>query len=380
MKQNSPDVSFDCETTVKYHFCMLTIDDDEWSFPSIYDQDDELEIPQRRHRSRALSPVVLDEAAVLAQIAGASVMAEADAAVARLDEKIAMSGLADAFVERIATAEAEALARMLGWRGREGDSEIAFRYDAALDDEVDAWVRWARRVLAAPMVDVAATADPDEFAKRMRGSGWRRMTALDVADRCDIDAPSTRDTPAEPDQAECVWLQTWLGAARAFADFGPTARGAMSFQAWSGGGAGGTDGALTGVVAAMRMGGGAGLTALRFIPLGLAARRRRPFGRLHAAERLARWSACVSESCRAHGAEVDRLLSWRSAAHAAEPTKLGREIVDLLLRRRQVMSEDVAKTLGVTSQGANQRLRAMRDAALVKQVSEGRRFRRWAAP
>lgn len=350
-------------------------DEDDWSPRSIFDEGDEDETSAAPAERRRLSPIRGEDARVHAQIAGASIMAAADAALARLDEKLWSTGFAEGLGERIATAEAEALARLMGWRGRDGDSALRFRYDAALADEDDAWTRWAGRTLAAPMVDVAATSDAAELAARLRPSGWRRMDALEAAETLDDGAPAT-----VTDRTETLWLARWLEAARAFGDAGPTARGAMSFQTWATGGAGDLTARLTGAVAAMRFGAGASLRALRFTPLALPVRRVRPFDpALGAAERLARWCRAVTESCTAHGAAVDDLMAWRDGALAAERTKTGRGIVDLLLRKAHVMSEDVASALGVTVQGANHRLRAMREAGLVATVDDQGRYRRWTA-
>jgi DNA-binding transcriptional ArsR family regulator len=348
-------------------------DPDDWSPQSIFDAgDDEEAGASQLAAARPLSHVRDEDAAVHAQIADAAMLAQAEAALARLDEKLAGTGFADGFAERIATTEAEALGRLLGWRGRVGDSALRFRYDAALEDEDDAWTRWAGRMLAAPVLDVAETADAAELAARLRASGWQRMDALEATD--------DGAYPMAPDHAERQWLQTWLEAVRAFAEMGPAARGAMSYHAWVSGGAGDLTTRLTGAVLAMRLGAGASLKQLRFTPVALAANRLQPLqGELGSAERLARWCRAVSESCRAHAAEVDDLLAWRREAFEAERTKTGRGIVDLLLRQRHAMSEDVAAALGVTVQGANHRLRAMREAGLVTTVDEGRRFRRWTA-
>ncbi|SEB09838.1 hypothetical protein, partial [Rubrimonas cliftonensis] len=314
-------------------------DDDDWSLRSIFDGEDD-ETPRSPREAAGARPGRRSaDAAIHAQIAGASIMAEADAALARLDEKLSAGGFSEGLVERIATAEAEALGRLMGWRGRDGDSALRFRYEAALEDEDDAWTRWAGRTLAAPFIDIAATTDADELTERLRGSGWRRMDALEAADAISDGAPVTG-----PDRGERDQLADWLARIRPFGDFGPTARGAMSFQAWELGGAGGLTGRLTGAVASMRLGAGASLRTLRFTPVAAAARRLRPFDAgLDAAERLTRWCCAVTESCRTYAALVEDLMAWRTTAFDVERTRTGRGIVDLLLRKPQAMSEDVAK-------------------------------------
>jgi DNA-binding transcriptional ArsR family regulator len=350
----------------------MTVPADDIGPPrSIYDIDDVAE----EHPDEGRAPLGWMRPATgdpVSQLAVWQPWALAEAALARLDERLVGSGLGDALADRIASTEAEAFARMLGWRGSLGDSALRFRYAAMVEDETDAWTRWAARFLAAPVGEDAAKVEAGDLTLRLRGAGWRRVDAMEIA---------AGAFPNEADDA-CAEepVAAMLVAAREAAALGPVARGALSYLGWCSLAGQGGEVALTGAAAAMRLGAGPALRALRFVPLAVAARRRRLFEQRGDALAFLRcWSETVVEACRAHAGAVDDLLAWRAAALKRETTKTGRAIVELLVRRQEIMSEDVAHALGATQQAVNLRLRAMRDAGLVQQTSEGRRFRRWAA-
>lgn len=344
-------------------------DEDEFRL-SIYDADDGADEEQFGLLSRrGLSGLPHD--GLFMDLTAWAPLAAAEAALARLDERLAGSGAGQALAERIASAEAEAFAWGLGWRGRLGDSALRFRYAAMVEDETDAWTRWAARFLAAPMAEDAG-GNAGELAARLRGAGWQRFDALEIAEGIPT------DDPADTGSLEAV--AAMLDAAREAERLGPVARAALSYLGWASAVGQGAEAAATGAAASMRLGAGSGLRALRFVPVAVAARRRRLFE--HRGEPSAfvrQWSEAVCEACHAHTAAVDDLLAWRAEALRRETTKTGRAIIELLLRRQEIMSEDVAQTLGATQQAVNLRLRAMRDSGLVQQTSEGRRFRRWAA-
>jgi hypothetical protein len=171
----------------------------------------------------------------------------------------------------------------------------------------------------------------------------------------------------------------WQAAVRA-GDLHPLTRGAVAFFGWRALMLSGPEGALEAAVAAARVGAG-GLRALPFVPLAVAGRGLWRVGGTEA-ERLLAWLRAVETAAVHARLMLDRLSAWEDRARAGTAALSGRTPGRLIaaLLATPVLSVGMAARLTGASQATALRTIARFEAqGLVREITGQGRFRVWAA-
>ncbi|MEM6578796.1 MAG: hypothetical protein AAF678_09915, partial [Pseudomonadota bacterium] len=283
-------------------------------------------------------------------------LAEAAAAVARLDERLAGAGASrDGLALRLALGGAGRLLWAEGSRLRWEKLALALHERlgvADADSRVLARARWAVRRMLATAEDLVVPsgvraflglADVSEF-DGLDAGGWEAGGSdahgfeahgseafADLADDLDVKGPDGVD------------LQDWCGAIRA--DLHPLTRAAMGWHLWRAWGLTVPERLLEPAVAAGRLAteGQGASPALLVHPASGSG--------LDAAARLERWLAAATDAAQAALAEIDRVRLWRERAGMATDGLQGRgapALIGLLARLPVVSAKVISAELGVS--------------------------------
>lgn len=176
-------------------------------------------------------------------------------------------------------------------------------------------------------------------------------------------------------------LDTWIDILRGGSDLHPLTRAAIGYQFWKFLElARGTD-MIEPAVMAARLGAG-GLEVLPFVPI--ATRNRRALQNLgiHPEQRLEAWLTRVTAACVAARRELIRLDAWQDRAGEAIAGMSGKtpaRLVKALIAHPVVSARMLAEEGGVSPASALRALALFEDLGLTKEVTGGGRFRYWRA-
>lgn len=273
-------------------------------------------------------------------------LAEACAALARLDEKVALvSGAAD----RIALGEASALSWFDG--RRIAPERLALyaelRVSSADDDARDlALADWARRRLVGPI-------GPEDIEAFFGFEGEN--------------LPRGEDGLA------------WVASIKS-GQLHPLTASAMAFHDWKRIGLSGPESVLEAATLAMRVA-GTGLRTLPFAPMASVGMRAiRSSGTPE--ERLLPWLEAVRNGAREAYLSLDRLQAWLARATQETEAMSGRTPLRLIAALQEVplLSAEMAEVRTGASRAAVQRnLDALARLGLIKEATGQRRYRYWTA-
>ncbi len=273
-------------------------------------------------------------------------LAEACAAIARLDEKVAqVRGAA----ERIALSEASALSWFDG--RRIAPERLALyaelRVSNADDDARDlALADWARRRLVGPI----GPEDVEAFF------GFEEQNLPRGEDGLD-----------------------WIASIQS-GQLHPITAAAMAFHDWKRIGLSGPESVLEAATLAMRVA-GAGLRALPFAPMASVGMRAiRSSGTTE--ERLLPWFEAIRNGAQEAYLTLDRLQVWAEFAAQKTQGMSGRtpQLLIAALQEVPLLSAEMAEVRTGASRAAVQRnLDALSRLGLVKEVTGQRRYRYWSA-
>jgi hypothetical protein len=289
-------------------------------------------------------------------------LAAAAAALARLDERLALSPRHEGLLRRLALEEAAGLSWAEG-AGIAADRLALYdvlRLTTAADAHRDfALAHWAFRRLH-------GGAGPEAGLGPFLG---RRNTAEDG-----LGELGQRPTG----EVFSALADDWGRALRA--DLHPIARAAMAFHLWQALGLSGPEGVVEAAVAAARIG-APGLKALTFLPLAVGGRGLWQRGGNPAA-RLSAFLAAVEAGAK-HGAiELDRIAGWQARAEAATAGLSGRApalLIGALVALPALTAEMAAEVTGLSRAAVLRNLALFEARGVVREITGQERFRVWTA-
>ena len=297
-------------------------------------------------------------------------LAEATAALARLDERLLVHPHRDALIARLAMIEV----CDLSWAdGADIPIERLALYRVARsgggDDDARGLLRadWAIRRLIRDNVDL----DNRDALIAFLG--------LAINQSADDELMDLIDRALGP--LFVHELDTWIDILRGGPDLHPLTRAAIGYQFWKFLElARGTDMIEPAVIAA-RLGAG-GLEALPFVPLATRNRRALQNLGLKPEQRLQAWLIRVTAACEAARRELIRIDAWQGRAREAIVGMSGKtpaRLVEALIANPVVSSRMLAEEGDVSPASAGRALALFEDFGLTKEVTGGGRFRYWRA-
>jgi len=298
------------------------------------------------------------------------VLAEASAALARLDERIAVHSKRDALIARLALSEVcdlswadgadiplerLALYRATGTGGGEAGARSLLRAD------------WAIRRLAYVEADLT---NQDALIA---------FLGLKLNDKADDALMDLIDRALGPFFVH--ELETWLTILHNGKDLHPLTQAAIGYQFWRFLElARGTDLIEPAVIASKLAAGES--KALPFVPLAIRNRRALQNLGIHPEQRLQAYFTRVTAACAAARYELIQLDLWQRRAVEAISGMSGKtpaRLVDALITHPVVSGKMLAEEGEVSLASAQRALAKFEDLGLTKEVTGGGRFRYWRA-
>jgi len=305
-----------------------------------------------------------------AQAALALPLAEAAAALARLDATLVAldPAAAGGAVMRLALAEAEAML----WAGgivlpREEIGRDALDARAASDPEAMRLARWALRRLGGQ----GALTDLPGFLGLHRGAG-----AVSGSEPGPVSGAAALLRGPDFEHGVAGYLSRLDTAA----ELHPLVRGALAGLLWRQAELSPPDRVIEPAVYAARLMAQC-CERLPFAPLGAAGRRVWTAGG-PVAERVAGHLAALATGARAGREEIRRLEAWAAEARQATAVIRGANagrVIAVLAARPLVSAEDVATGAGISRMTAERMLNRMTNLGVIREITGASRFRLWRA-